>query len=188
MPVSDDNINSALRVTSRISSIVLHVQLVGLDKCSADEAATQVGVFRANCATQIRKHHGMTIGLSDDSILGVFPVMRNVCAELMATNAAHEIRSQLMELRKNEGYKIVMKGSINGGEVVFGNATFAGESTVMGSAVSASYQLLDTVQPMQITLTRKVREVISDKYQTIARRAVEIGTKYVSLFYLHLKK
>lgn len=186
MSVSDENINSAKRAASRINGVALHVMIQGQERNPSAESQEQMQSFCKHCLQIVRNHHGLSSAVSDTSFIGIFPISPDAKAELLAAEAANEIRNELTTHRHADNWPIVMRASINGGEVIFGNSALNGEGELLGSAIVASYQLLDTTQVMQITLTRRVDEALRSQFNTIARRPVEISNKQVQLYYLHL--
>ncbi len=167
---------------SRFNGIVLHLvfksQRILEDQSFADK-------FRDFCVDKFSKCGCVSTRFSDNSLIGAFVQDDKQPAEMVACNCAYEIRDYLDSLRLEKKSDIVLKASINGGEVIIGNTINEKENEILGTAINISFQLLDNTSPMQVSLTRRVYEKISKKYSAIPRRPVALGNKTVSLFYLN---
>lgn len=171
--------------TSKLYGIVLHILIQKQERCGEMKNGIEVDGFKEICSSAIKELNGVIFNVSTNAIIGVFHNdTDSETPEIRAARCAHDLRQKLIELRK-DGWQIVMKACINGGDVIIGTSIGENEYEMLGSGINASFQILDTTHHMQISLTRKVREQVSEHYNCIARRPVDIGPKSALLFYLH---
>lgn len=172
-------------IEPQINGVVLHILIQKQDRRGEMANGIEVDEFKEYCAEMLRKNTNIISNVSTNAVIGVFLDEEN--AELKATNLAHEIREKLYKYRK-KGFQLIMKACINKGKVIIGSSLGNDEYEVLGNAVNASFQLLDSTHPMQISITRKIKQVITNTYNIVSRRPVDIGLKRAQLYYLHTPK
>ncbi len=167
-------------LSQRFNGMVLHLAV----QSQEERKSTKVDAFRNECATIVQRYGGISSRISYDAMICAFAQNSTQSAELVACQCAHEIRQKLVKMRL-EGSDLIMKASINGGDIFIGNKTEYGEDEILGTAVNISFQVLDSTQPMQVTLTKRVCEKVAKQFASVSRRPVLLGTKNALLFYLH---
>lgn len=181
MSDSDFNQDGKINAT-HVNGIVLHILIQKQERCGEMKNGIEVDEFKEICSASIRNCGGIISNISTNAIMGIFA---GDDAETKAADCVSRLRDLLYCKRSDNGWHIIMKACINGGEIIIGSSLGNDEYEVMGSAVSASFQILDTTNIMQISLTRHVRDKLVDRYHFVPRRPTDIGLKPVLLFYLH---
>lgn len=170
------------RRSPQINGVVLHVlvQSQEMGVVGDDEICN----FKNLCLPILKHYTNICSVVAANAIIGVFAEDSETVPELMAVKCIDEIRNMFYKQREN-GAKAFMRASINGGEVIVGCSLGDDEYEVMGDAINASFQIIDTTHPMQVTITRRIRQKIQSFFNSVARRPVDIGIKKAQLYYLH---
>lgn len=173
------------------NSIVLNISVKFNDRYTSVITRTSVlDNFRDMALNEIAKYNGILSSALADNIMAIFVPEQTsdilLTPELAAVECAHHIREILLK-RDNEDFtRLQIRACINGGQVLLDKKEGSmGERGASGSGVSASYLVLDTTSPMQITITRKVKEKVKDHFHFVQRNPTTVGFKTAMLFYLH---
>ncbi|MBP5366716.1 MAG: hypothetical protein J6Y82_12495 [Bacteroidales bacterium] len=175
-------------IEPQINGVVLHILIQKQDRRGEMANGIEVDEFKDYCSEMLRKNTNIISNVATNAVIGVF--LDNGSednAELKATSLAHEIREKLYKYRK-KGVQLILKACITKGKVIIGSSLGGDEYEVLGNAVNSSFQLLDSTHPMQISITRKIKQRITDDFNIVTRRPVDIGFKRAQLYYLHTPK
>jgi hypothetical protein len=172
--------------SSTINGIVLHIHLQRQDrKNNSLEESTDFDNIVKFCSGKVIEYGGVISEVSNNAVIGIFTESDNgSSAELRAAECADMAREEICKHR-DESKPYVMMACINSGSVIIGSALGENSHEVMGNGISASFQLLNTTQPMQISLTRRVKEKLEDVYSFVPRLPIYFGQKKALIFYLH---
>ena len=179
--------NKQYMESSTKTGIVLHIHVQRHDrKTNSPEEIVEIKNIIRYSSDFIIKNGGFISEVSDNAIIGVFDEddIKEGVSEYKAASCANQIRELIYEHRKNNK-PYILTASINGGRIIVGSELGEKQHEVMGDAITASFQLINATQPMQISLTRRVKDKLIDKYSFIARLPIYFGQKKALIFYLH---
>lgn len=172
-------------IISQLNGIVLHILIQKQDRRGEMANGIDVDEFKELCTEIIHNNTNIISSISTNAIIGVFAEEFVQNPELLAAKIAYNIREKLYKCRK-QGLQLILKACINTGKIIIGSSLGNDEYEVLGNAINSSFQLIDTTHPMQISVTRKIKQKISDEYNLIPRRPIDIGLKRAQLYYLHI--
>lgn len=169
------------------NGVVLHLHFQLQDrKVSSHPDNGIIDALIAFSTDIITSNKGIISEVSDNAVIGIFLYAddEKTTPELKAASCANLIRNKVYEHRANKDL-IVMTASINSGTLIIGSLKGENNHDVMGNAINASFQLINATQPMQISLTRRIKEKITSNFLTIERMPIVFGAKRATTFYLH---
>ena len=164
---------------------VLHILLQRQERSDDEMEAYQIMHFKEECSDLLVSKNAIVTEISNNALIAIFVDSRMKNPFLVAADCINGIREALYKYRETSGWNIVLKASINEGEVSILSMKDA-KGVLLGEAVNESFLILDTTHPMQVTLTDKVKGKIVKDYNFVPRCPVDLGaSKPASLFYLH---
>jgi hypothetical protein len=172
--------------SSIANGIVLHLHLQKQDrKVSSPDEEVDICNILKYCSDNIIASGGFISEIANNAVIGVFEDNDElISAEMKAASCACMVRDVVYEYRNN-GKMYVMTASINSGSVIVGSSIGENCHEVMGNGITASFQLINTTQPMQISLTRRIKDKICDRFKLVDRLPILFGQKKALIFYLH---
>lgn len=178
----NSNTFKSARRSPQMSGLVLHILIQSQDTTPAGD--TEIATFKELCFATLKRYTNIISCVATNALIGVFAEDSKMVPDTLAVKCIDEIRKMFYDYRK-KGATAFLRASINSGEIIVGCSTGECEYEVLGDAVNASFQIIDTTHPMQVSITRRVRQKVQGDYNVVARCPVDIGIKKAQLFYLH---
>lgn len=174
-------------VRKRSQCIVLNISIKQNDRHPEHNVMPDIETFRETVVNTILSFNGIVSTVSNSDVIGIFAHTPDCTfPELTSAQCAEKIRDLLLEQKAASPCAAIhMRASINGGEVHLGAKLADRHFEAVGSGINASFQVQDVTCPMQISLTRRVKEKLAPFYRFITRMPTNIGSKDVMLYYLH---
>ncbi|MCU4177370.1 adenylate/guanylate cyclase domain-containing protein [Carboxylicivirga sp. N1Y90] len=126
-----------------------------------------------------------TIGDAYMAVCGMFRHPKNVARE--AVSAAVKLRQAIVERNKTNHIQWELKVGLYAGDVICSSVSTTNLSfDIFGDTVNMASRLQDMCEPMQINISKRIKEEVEDQYHIIDRtpRTVK-GKGVVPMFYLH---
>lgn len=129
-----------------------------------------------------------TIGDAYMAVCGMFDNLEN--AELEASIAATKLRETIIKRNQTNKIKWEIKIGLYSGDVICGSVCTTNLSfDIFGETVNMASRLQEACEPMQINISKKIRDNIIDQYYVVERTPRKVkGKGVVPMYYIHRSK